>query len=208
MISRVLRPALHPFLRPAVAGLLVLTLTACSDGDPDDLGDPRAPDADATATSAATATPMPAPPSVVPATGQEISVASVRMRLTASPEWKVSRFGTTVTGALYLDGAGIVNATVTDILAGPGLDTEDKAVSYERSLAGTPLAPSRVADRVVDGTTCFVLEARAAEGHRYVLGGVSDGRFFSVEFVVPAQVPDGDQLIEQMLATVEIAGGG
>jgi hypothetical protein len=197
MISRV--------VGPAVAGLLLLTLSACSDDES------RGPGADpATAATTATDAGSPTPaapsvaPSVAPATGTEIGVESVRMRLTASPDWKVNRFGTTVTGALLVDGAGILNATVTDIIAGPGLDTEDKAVSYERSLAGTPLAPTRVADRVVDGTTCFVLEARTDEGHRYVVGGVVDGRFFAVEFVVPPGVPDGDQLIEQMLATVEI----
>ncbi|MDQ6526634.1 hypothetical protein RB608_23640 [Nocardioides sp. LHD-245] len=202
MISRVVRRALGP----TAAGLLVLALAACSDDER------PGPEAGSTATSTTSTAPTdpvtPVTPSVAPATGKEIGVESVRMRLTASPDWKVSRFGTTVAGGLYVEGAGIVNATVTDILAGPGLDTEDKAVSYERSLAGTPLPPSRVADRVVDGTTCFVLEARNDEGHRYIVGGVTGGRFFSVEFVVPAGVPDGDQLIEQMLATVEITGRG
>ncbi|MCR1782193.1 hypothetical protein KVF89_06585 [Nocardioides carbamazepini] len=206
MISRVVRPA----LRPMLAGLLVLALAGCSDDDRSGPGaDPTTASTTGTTATTPTDTGSPAPtPSVAPATGTEISVESVSMRLTASPDWKVSRFGTTVTGGLYVEGAGIVNATVTDILAGPGLDTEDKAVSYERSLAGTPLPPTRVADRVVDGTTCFVLEARTGEGHRYIVGGVTGGRFFSVEFVVPATVPDGDQLIEQMLASVEIAGQG
>lgn len=191
-------------VRTAVAGFFVLALTSCSDDPPD----PNAAPTAASATTTDSGSPTPTTPSVAPATGQQISVESVRMRLTASPDWKVSQFGTTITGGLFVDGAGIVNATVTDILAGPGLDTEDKAVSYERSLAGTPLPPTRVADRVVDGTTCFVLEARTDEGHRYIVGGVTEGRFFSVEFLVPSQVPDGDQLIEQMLATVEIGGQG
>lgn len=184
-------------VRPAVAGLLMFSLTSCGDDSPDAEPSP-------VATSADSGSPTPTTPSVVPATGKQIGAESVRMRLTASPDWKISQFGTTVAAGLFVDGAGIVNAIVGDIIAGPGLDTEDKAVSYERSLAGTPLPPTRVADRTIDGTNCFVLEARTKEGHRYIVGGVTEGRFFNVEFVVPAQVPDGDQLIEQMLATVEI----
>lgn len=49
-----------------------------------------------------------------------------------------------------------------------------------------------------------MLEHRDDERRRYVVGAVSQGRFFTVEFVVPVGASDGVEMIEQMLATVDV----
>jgi hypothetical protein len=53
---------------------------------------------------------------------------------------------------------------------------------------------------------CFVLEGRNDEKHYYVVGAVVNGRLFLLRFRVPAGLADGDQMIEQMLASVKIKG--
>lgn len=191
-------------LRVLPAALLALGLAACSTDEP-------APGA-STSTASASGAPgtpsdspseAPATPSVVPATGQELSVEAVSMRLLDSPDWNVSQFGTTFVGSLRSPSGGLA-VTVQDIKAGPGRTTEDKAVSFEQVSANEDPAPKRVANRVVDGVDCFVLEGRNAETRVSMVGGVVNGRFFLLEFQMPVTMPDGDQLIEQMLASVDI----
>ena len=190
---------------PAV--VLVLSLAACADDDPDAAG--GTPTARATgtteATSEATST-APETPTVVPANGRVVSVEAVSMRLTDAPKWNVSQFGTTFVAGLALGTDGKVSVTVQDILASPSQTTEDKAASFEEVLAKDDPAPKRVANRVVDGVDCFVLDGRNDKVHHYVVGGVVNGRLFLLQFRVPVGLPDGDQLIEQMLASVDIKG--
>jgi hypothetical protein len=194
-------------LRLVPVAVLVLGLAACAD-DGSEAGDgaPRATASNATgATTDATPT-APDTPAVVPANGKEVSVEAVSMRLTDAPKWNVSQFGTTFVAGLPLGTQGKVSVTVQDILASPSQTTEDKAVSFEEVLAKDDPAPKRVANRVVDGVDCFVLDGRNDKVHHYVVGGVVNSRFFLLQFRVPVVLPDGDQMIEQMLASVDIKG--
>ena len=194
-------------LRLVPAAVLVLGLAACTN---DDAGageaEPSAGTSGATtgATSEATTT-APEAPSVEPATGEELSVQTVSMRLTDSPEWGVTPTPLTVVGSLVVDG-GIVDVTVQDVPSAPGRTTEDKAVSYERTLSTDDPAPRRVANRVIDGVDCFVLDGRNDKKRNYVVGAVVKDRLFLLRFRVPAGLADGDQMIEQMLASVDIKG--
>jgi hypothetical protein len=122
-ISRVLR------LTPAAA--LVLGLAACASDDPDGSGGTR--ERRAAASSA------PETPSVVPTTGKEISVETVSMRLTNSPDWTMSQTTTTVVANLPLGTDGILGVTVQDVLTTSGDDTESMAVAYERTMAAGSL---------------------------------------------------------------------
>jgi hypothetical protein len=190
-------------LRLVPAAVLVLGLAACTDDDPGagKSGPPSSTVGVTEATSTAAET-----PSVVPATGKVLSVQSVSMRLTDSPDWDVTDTATTVLASLHAPAGGFFDVTVQDVTNLPGRDTEDMAVSYKDSLATEDPAPDRLANRTVDGEECFVLEGRDDKSHRYVVGAVVGERLFLLQFDVPNSVVDGDQMIEQMLASVDIKG--
>lgn len=193
-------------LRMMPVAVLGLCLAACAD-DGDDAG-VDTPTATATGASAAASdatSTVPETPTVVPATGQKLSVEAVSMRLTDSPEWVIAPTPLTVVGSLAVDG-GILDVTVQDVPSAPGRTTEDKAVSYERTLATDDPPPKRVANRVVDGVDCFVLDGRNDKKRNYVVGAVVKDRLFLLRFRVPTALPGGDQMIEQMLASADIKG--
>ena len=198
-ISRALR------LMPAV--VLVLGLTACTNDDPGSgKGTPSSSAAGTTGATSETTSTAPETPSVEPATGKELSVATVSMRLTDSPGWSVTETAVIVVASLHPDTGGTLNVTVQDAPNLPGRDTDDKAESFERTLSTEPAAPKRVENRVVDGVDCFVLDGRNDDLHHYVVGAVVADRLFLLQFRVPAGLADGDQMIEQMLASVDIKG--
>lgn len=189
------------------AAVLVLGLTACADDGPD-AGDDK-PTVTATGTTAATSDATPTAPetaTVAPATGKELSVQSVSMRLTDAPDWDVTDTTTTVLASLRAPAGGFFDVTVQDVTNLPGRTTEDMAVSYEATLATEEPAPARVANRTVDGVESFVLEGRDEKRRRYVIGAVVGDRLFLLQFDVPSSVVDGDQMIEQMLASVDVKG--
>ena len=197
-------------LRLVPAAVLVLGLAACTDDDPDPGGNKPSASATGSAGSMPDAT-SPAPetsasetPSVVPATGEEIGVATVGLRLTDVPGWSLTTTDVIVVALLHPATGGTLKVIVQDSPNQPGRDTDDEAAGWERSLAVEPAAPKRVANRVVDGVECFVLDGRTDELHHYVVGGVVGDRHFLLQFQVPAGVADGDQLIEQVLASVAI----
>jgi hypothetical protein len=196
-------------LRLVPAAVLVLGLAACTDDDPDAGGStPSAsatggagstPSATSSDTSSASET-----PSVVPATGKEIGVATVSMRLTDSPDWRVTDTAVNVVALLPSDTGATLSVGLVDAPNLPGRDTDDKGDSFERTLSTEPAAPKRVANRVLDGVECFVLDGRTDDLHHYVVGAVVGDRVFLLQFKVPASLADGDQLIEQMLASIDV----
>lgn len=201
-------------LRLVPAAVLVLGLAACTDDDPDAGG--STPSASATgstgstpdATSPAAETPSaPETPSVVAATGKEIGVAAVSIRVTDSPEWRVNETAVNVVALLPAAPAGILTVSLVDAPNLPGRDTDDKGDSFERTLSVEPTAPKRVANRVLDGVECFVLDGRTDELHHYVVGAVVGDRVFLLQFKVPAGLADGDQVVEQMLASIDVKDG-
>ncbi|TNM37427.1 hypothetical protein FHP29_16485 [Nocardioides albidus] len=194
---------LEPVTRLVAAAVLMLALAACADDDRRAGGSASTAGATRTTeTSEATPT-APETPSVVPATGEELSVESVSMRLTDSPKWGITATSLTVVAGLS-GPHGILDVVVQDVPAGLGRTTESKAVGWEEVSANQVPAPKRVANRTIDGVDCFVLDGRNDKLHRYVVGAVVNGRLFVLTFVVPTGIPDGDQLIEQMLASVDI----
>ncbi|MBM7516174.1 hypothetical protein [Nocardioides nitrophenolicus] len=196
-------------LRLVPAAVLVLGLSACTDDDPDTGDTPSASATGSTgstpeATSPAPETSAPETPSVVPATGKEIGVATVSMRLTDVPGWRLTKTDVIVVALLHPATGGTLKVIVQDSPNQPGRDTDDEAAGWERTLAVEPAAPTRVANRVLDQVECFVLDGRTDELRHYVVGGVVGDRHFLLQFQVPAEVADGDQLIEQMLASIDI----
>jgi hypothetical protein len=192
------------------AAVLVLGLTACADDDPDAGGStPSASatgDAESTPDATSPDTSASETPSVVPATGKEIGVATVSMRLTDSPDWRVTETAVNVVALLPAATAGILTVSLVDAPNLPGRDTDDKGDSFEQTLSTEPAAPKRVANRDLDGVECFVLDGHTDELHHYVVGAVVGDRVFLLQFKVPAGLADGDQAIEQMLATADIKG--
>ncbi|MBM7516009.1 hypothetical protein [Nocardioides nitrophenolicus] len=203
MISRVLRPLPTAVLAAALA----LTLAGCADDTPGEAGRrPSAgPSTPGESSSAASETGSPTP-TVTPATGRKLSVEGVSLRLVDLPKWHVSKFGTSYNAGRRLPSGGVISVLVGDILAGPGTDTEQKAVSYGELQADDPVPTHRVADRVVDGVNCFVLEGQTDEERRYVIGAVVDDRFFTVEFTLPVGDAEADAMVEQMFATIDVKG--
>ncbi|TNM37426.1 hypothetical protein FHP29_16480 [Nocardioides albidus] len=128
------------------------------------------------------------------------------MRLVKSPDWHVSQFGTTFGATRRLPSGGVMSVLVSDILANPAADTESTAESYAKLEADDRVPVARVADRVVDGVNCFVLEGQTAKERRSVLGAVVGDRFFTVEFTLPVDDPEADAMMDQMSATIDIAG--
>lgn len=185
--------------------VLALALVGCSDDEPS--AGPADPSSSAPSTSPS-ASPSASgsgsgSPSVAPASGQEISNDTVSMRLTDDPDWQVAQFATTVTGGLLrVDGS--ISASVSDIRSTGDDELDSLAAAAEKTWSQDDPAPRRVANRAVDGVECYVLEASNDETHRYVVGGDHDGFTFSIDFKVPVGWADGDQMIEQMLASVDI----
>lgn len=181
--------------------LLTLTLVGCADDEPS--SGPGDAGASGSPTSATPSGSAPATPSVTPANGEEIANDTVTMRLTDDPDWQTAQFGTTVTAGL-LRADGSMSASVSDIGSTGTDELDDLASAAEKTWSNDDPAPRRVANRVVDGVECYVLEASNDEAHRYVVGGDHDGYTFSIDFTVPVAWTDGDDLIEQMLASVDI----
>ncbi|GAA1502747.1 hypothetical protein GCM10009788_02480 [Nocardioides humi] len=190
MVSRVVRSL------PAAA--LALALAGCSDDEPSGGPGVATPPTTPSTTSAA-----PATPSVTPASGQEISNDTVSMRLTDDPDWQVARFSTTVTGGLLRED-GSMSASVSDIRSTGDDELDSLAAAAEKTWSDDDPAPLRVANREIDGVDCYVLEASNDDRRRYIVGGDHDGFTFSIDFKVPVAWTDGDQLIEEMLASVDI----
>lgn len=192
-------------VRMLPVALLALTLAGCGDDEPSagpgDAGAPASPTS-ATPSDSATATPS-ITPSITPTDGEEIANDTVSMRLPDEPDWQTAQFATTITaGVLRPDGS--MSVSISDIGSTGTDELDDLASAAENTWSDDDPAPRRVANRVVDGIECYVLEARNDENHRYVVGGDHDGYTFSIDFTVPVDWAEGDDLIEQMLASVDI----
>jgi len=189
--------------RSVPVACLALALVACSDDEAPE--PPRGSEAASSAGTSSTAEPQAggSTPAVTPAAGREIANDTVSMRLTDDPEWQIARFATTVTAGL-LRADGSFSASVSDIRSTGGDDLDSLAAAAEQTWSNDDPAPRRTANRVVDGIECYVLEASNEERHRYVVGGEHDGFTFSIDFKVPRAWTDGEQIREQLLASVDV----
>jgi len=199
---------------PATLLVVAGALAGCTDDDPGgrDGGSGGDPTTTATTATATTATDAPtASPEATeatqtteptPAAGQLLELPTVGMRLVDVPGWDVRQVGTNMSATLDGD-QGFFDVALGNIqTVNPRLD--DQATIREELLSSTVPAPKRVANRTFDGVECYVLEGRGKGYLSYAVGGVHGGHFFSVEFRVPADWPDGRQWIEQMLASLDI----
>jgi len=200
--------------RLLAAGALGLALAASgctADEDAPSSSPSGTPSASADDTSAPPASADPSA-SVTPASGPRLGVDTVRLRLFDDPGWSRTRVGTTVLAGVRGE-AGRLDVSVSDIGTINGdLDQNADATLQVASREDPPVA--RVADRVVDGVTCYVLEGRDDEVHRYLVGGVLPDAWrkggvvtnaaFQVAFTIPADWPGGDDLVEQMIASIRI----
>lgn len=192
MVSRVRR--LLPVL------VLALPLVGCSDDDP---GSQDPSPATSGSEGPPTSSAAPATPSVTPTTGRVISNDTVSMRLPDEPDWQTAQFATTITAGV-LRPEGSMSVSISDIGSTGTDELDDLANAAQKTWADDDPAPRQKAHRVVDGIECYVLEARNDKQHRYIVGGDHDGYTFSIDFTVDEPWPNGDELIEQMLASVEI----
>lgn len=190
----------------AVLGvLLVVVLGGCGEDAPGDAD--RTPDANSGGSSSDAPSPTSSETAeaVEPATGQQIEINALTMRLFEADNWIIDKLGTTVVA--LLDGFDLGIPGSFDIggggLASSPPDLELEARLRVEATADDEPQPKRVENRVLNGVECYVLEGADDKKRVYIIGGNHGGYLFTLEFLMPIEWPDSDKLIESMLASIE-----
>lgn len=196
MSSRVPRAALAAL----AAGALVAALAACDDepGKAGGDGPSGTPTAASTATSASTGTPS---ATVEPATGEVLEVAALSLHLTEGPRWLKPPAGALTVSATYVSDSGLpVTITLSDISA-VQTDLEADAEAFLQVSKYDP-PPRRTDNRVVAGVEVWAAEGSNAELRSSWIGGIHDGRQWTLQVETPVDLPDADRLREQVIASI------
>lgn len=189
----------------AVLGvLLVVVLGGCGDDEPG--GANRTPDPSGNSSSdAPSLATSETADDIEPATGQQIEINALKMRLFEADDWIIDTLGTTVVALLDGFDEGIPGSF--DIsgggLASSGTDLEINAKVAVEAAADDRVKSKRVENRVINGVECYVLEGADDTKRVYMVGGNHGGYLFDLEFKMPVEWPDSDKLIDSMLASIE-----
>lgn len=189
--------------RTALGVLLVVVLGGCGDDEP--TGADGTPQPTSSSSDAPSPAPSEAADDVEPATGQLIEINALTMRLFEADGWIVDKLGTSVVVALDGFDQGIPGAFSISGggLASSGTDLEINAEVAVEAAADDRIKSERVANRVINGVECYVLEGADDTRRIYIVGGNHGGYLFDLEFEVPVEWPGSDELIESMLASIE-----
>jgi hypothetical protein len=180
-----------------LATVLTAGMAGCDGGDPEPGPSPSAQESESSATASPSES---SSPSVAPATGPLIEMKALDLRLYDGPEWDIQSYGS-VTGGGYRTDEGTVDVAVSD-LATTDTDLDADAEVVLEIKADEDPAPRRLENRTVNGVECWVIAGKNDERRTYAIGGLHAGYQFSVEFEVPADWPEADQRIEEILASI------
>ncbi|WGX95453.1 hypothetical protein [Nocardioides sp. L-11A] len=190
MWSRVPRAALAAL----ASGALVAALAACADepGRTPVSTPVTPPSSEATGTPTAT---------VEPAAGEMLEVAALRLHLTEGPRWLKPPAGMLTVSATYVSDTGLpVTITLSDLSA-VQTDLEADAAAFLQVSKNDP-RPHRTDNRVVAGVEVWAAEGSNAELHSSWIGGIHDGRQWTVQIETPVDLDGADRLREQVIASI------
>lgn len=181
---------------------LALLVTGCSDDDePEGEGPPESPSSSDASSPTDETTPTDEPSTVAPATGPELSVKDVSIRL---PEgWAVDNTDASflVVGAAN-DDTGVINLS-----SFPSLDPDASIDVLARSTVKTGGYPRDAVQppTTMAGQPAFHVAGEVVGDYSEEFGLIHDGEIVSVEFVFFRGPEEGRQeLIDSVLATVEL----
>lgn len=188
----------------ALAALLLLAPVGCADDD----GEPNSPGGTTTTSESPASPATDAPSSTGPAaaTGPLMELDGVlSLRVPGGEGWHVlDGGGQTLTASLRVDGGFF------DV--GGGQSAVREGATLEES-AGLELQLNReeqeypryrhTGNRVINGVEVWVIEARRKDNRLYQLAGIHNDRPFRFDFAWPPSFQGAEELIEQILASVE-----
>lgn len=180
-----------------LATVLAAGLAGCDGGDPAPDPSPSAQESESSATASASES---SSPSVAPATGPLIEMKVLDLRLYDGPEWDIQNAGSAFIAGYRAD-QGVIDVAASD-LATTSTDLDEDAKVVLEIKADEDPAPRRLENRTVNGVECWVLAAENEERRTYAIGGIHAGYQFLVEFDLPADWPEADQRIEEILASI------
>ncbi|GAA4811268.1 hypothetical protein ACFQ0K_03855 [Nocardioides caeni] len=148
----------------------------------------------------------PPTPSVAPATGQLVELQSLSFHLTEG-EWIGSRVGISVAVSQELDDlVDLFNVSAGDIATTTTDFEEVKEVAANGNKQTDPFLEI-ADDRVIGGVDVWVFTGKDGDHTVYEIGGVHGGHTFTLTFDWPTAWAEGEQRVEEMLASIEWSQG-
>lgn len=186
-------------MRTRVSSLLLATVVFASVAG---CGDDGLEDNPTTRSTGSVSPTESASPVVEAATGPVVETDALRMHVFEHEDWSIRRVGTgfgasvsTLEGGLFEVHGGGLGTSASDL--DEGAEIAERLESIEDP------APTRVENRVINGVELYVLEGRSERMHNTIVGGYSGGYTVYLDFDVPLDWPDGEALVESMLASIE-----